>query len=296
MDWARDLPGWPNAALSRRAAVAPHRWHVQEAGTGETLLLIHGAGASTHSFRDLLPLLAADRHVVALDMPGQGFTQAGTTSRCALPLMTTDIAALLDAERWRPRAVIGHSAGAAVALALAERLDPAPDVVGINAALGNFEGVAGWLFPALAKFLALNPFSANLFTAGGASLSRARRLIESTGSHLDEAGLALYARLMGDRGHVDATLKMMAQWNIDPLVERLPGIAARTLFLTGDRDRAVPPSVSDRAAALLPDARVLHLPELGHLAHEEDPERVAKEIGRFLDGAPAGLAAGRGSA
>ncbi|WP_371060838.1 alpha/beta fold hydrolase BchO [Rhodosalinus sp. 5P4] len=296
MDWARDLPGWPNADMSRRAAVAPHRWHVQEAGAGETLLLIHGAGGSTHSFRDLLPILAADRHVVALDMPGQGFTRAGTKSRCSLPLMTTDIAALVAAEGWQPRAIIGHSAGAAIALALAERLTPAPDVIGINAALGNFEGVAGWLFPALAKLLALNPFTASAFTLGGASPARVRRLIGSTGSELDETGLALYARLMGDRDHVDATLKMMAQWSIDPLIGRLPDLAARTLFITGDRDRAVPPSVSDRAAARLPDARVVHLPGLGHLAHEENPAAVAAEIEGFLAGRPAGLAAERGSA
>ena len=87
---------------------------------------------------------------------------------------------------------------------------------------------------------------------------------------------------MGDRDHVDATLKMMAQWSIDPLIGRLPDLAARTLFITGDRDRAVPPSVSDRAAAQLPDARVVHLPGLGHLAHEENPAAVAAEIEGFL--------------
>lgn len=282
MDWARDLPHWPHAAHSRRIAQPPHRWHVQEMGEGETLLLIHGAGASTHSWRGLLPLLARHRHVVALDLPGQGFTQAGTKSRCSLPLMSDDIAALTQAQGWRPTAVIGHSAGAAIALELARRLDLQPRVVGLNAALGNFEGMAGWLFPVLAKALALNPFSANLLTLGGASRARTRRLIESTGSTLDDEGLRLYARLIGDRGHVDATLKMMSQWRIDPLLDMLPAIDAPTLFVTGDRDAAVPPATSDRAAARMPDARVVHLPGLGHLAHEEDPQAVADEIARFL--------------
>jgi magnesium chelatase accessory protein len=283
MDWARDLSGWPHAQASRRIDHPPHRWHVQEMGQGETLLLIHGAGASTHSWRGLMPLLAERWHVVALDLPGQGFTQAGTRSRSSLPLMSDDIAALTEAQGWHPEAVIGHSAGGAVALELARRLDPQPKVVGINAALGNFEGVAGWLFPMLAKFLALNPFTAGLFTLGGASPARTRRLIESTGTTLDDEGLHLYARLIGDRGHVDATLQMMSQWRIDPLLDMLPGIDAPTLFITGDRDQAVPPNTSDRAAARMPDARVVHLPELGHLAHEEDPQAVAAEIARFLD-------------
>ena len=282
MDWARDLPGWPHAAHSRRIAHPPHRWHVQEMGEGETLLLIHGAGGSTHSWRGLMPLLARRRHVVALDLPGQGFTQAGTKSRCSLPLMSDDIAALAQAQGWRPAAVIGHSAGAAIALELARRLAPQPRIIGLNAALGNFEGVAGWLFPALAKALALNPLSATMLTLGGASPARTRRLIESTGSTLDDAGLRLYARLVGDRGHVDATLKMMSQWRIDPLLDMLPAIDAPTLFVTGDRDAAVPPATSDRAAARMPQARVRHLPGLGHLAHEEDPQATAAEIEAFL--------------
>jgi magnesium chelatase accessory protein len=282
MDWARDLSGWPHAQASRRIDHPPHRWHVQEMGEGETLLLIHGAGASTHSWRGLMPLLAERWHTVALDLPGQGFTQAGTRSRCSLPLMSDDIAALVAAQGWRPRAVIGHSAGGAIALELARRLEPQPRVVGINAALGNFEGVAGWLFPMLAKLLALNPFSANLFTLGGASLARTRRLIESTGTTLDDEGLQLYAQLIGDRSHVDATLQMMSQWRIDPLIDMLPGIDAPTLFITGDRDQAVPPATSERAAARMPDARVVHLPALGHLAHEENPQAVADEIARFL--------------
>lgn len=285
MDWPRDLAGWPNAELSRRIAHPPHRWHVQEAGQGETLLLIHGAGASTHSWRDMLPRLAARFHVIALDLPGQGFTQAGGGWRCGLPQMSADIAALMAAQGWRPRALIGHSAGAALALDLAIRLGaegPSPEVVGINPALGNFEGVAGWLFPALAKALALNPLSAAMLTLGGASPARTGRLIASTGSTLPPEGLALYARLMGDRSHVDATLRMMAQWRIDPLLERLPGIAARSLFITGAKDSAVPPRTADRAAAQMPDAQVIHLPGLGHLAHEEDPEQVLELIEAFL--------------
>ncbi|MFP4328969.1 MAG: alpha/beta fold hydrolase BchO, partial [Paracoccaceae bacterium] len=149
-------------------------------------------------------------------------------------------------------------------------------------ALGNFEGVAGWLFPALAKALALNPLSAAMLTLGGASPARTGRLIASTGSTLDAEGLALYARLMGDRGHVDATLRMMAQWRIDPLLERLPEITARCLFITGAKDSAVPPRVADRAAARMPDAQVIHLPGLGHLAHEEDPDQMVDLIEAFL--------------
>ena len=67
MDPARDLADWPNSNLSRMIRVRPHNWHVQETGSGPLVLLIHGAGGSTHSYRDLIPLLAQMFRVVAVD-------------------------------------------------------------------------------------------------------------------------------------------------------------------------------------------------------------------------------------
>lgn len=282
MDWVRDLPGWPLSHLSRRVASRPHRWHVQEAGTGPTLLMLHGAGASTHSFRALIPALAEDHHVVALDLPGHGFTAPGTRARSGLPAMAGDIATLCRSEGWLPHAIIGHSAGAAIALQMARvSQPPLPRIIGLNAALNRFEGVAGWLFPVLAKFLALNPLTSLAFSAGGNRMARARRLIESTGSHLDEAGLALYARLIGDRTHVEGALQMMAQWDVAGLDAALPEIAAPCLLITGENDRAVPPDISNRAAARLPDARHQTLAGLGHLAHEESPAAILELIRLF---------------
>lgn len=282
MDWARDLPSWPFCDHSHQIRQGPHLWHVQELGEGPLILMLHGAGASTHSWHGLMPLLAGDHRLVALDLPGHGFTRLGRRNRSGLVAMSEDIAALLAAEGWTPTALVGHSAGAAVALDLASRLPGPPKVIGINAALARFPGVAGWLFPMLAKMLALNPFTPWFFTLGGAPETRARRLLESTGSQVSPENVALYARLISDRSHVDGALQMMAQWEIDDLLDRLPQIAARCLLLAGERDQAVAPSVSERAAVALPDAQLRRLDGLGHLAHEEDPARVAAEIRAFL--------------
>ena len=274
---------WPNRALSRQVFCKPHRWHVQEAGSGPTLMLIHGAGGSVHSYRDLLPLLAKTYHVVGIDMPGQGLTQLGARHRCGLDPMAQDIAKLIAQEGWRPAAIVGHSAGGALALRLAQLLTPAPRVIGINPALGHFQGIAGVLFPVMAKLLALTPGVAGFFSKSAANPDRVRSLIEGTGTTLSEEGLALYRRLVGDRGHVDATLLMMAQWSLDDLLRDLPRIAAApTLFLAAERDEAVPPSVPETAARQMPDASVMRLPDLGHLAHEEDPDTIAGAIHNFV--------------
>lgn len=278
MDWARDLTSWSNPQWSRRVAQRPHLWHVQETGTGPTILLIHGAGGATHSWRDILPDLARNFRVIALDLPGQGLTRIGARQRCSLDAMTEDIASLCSAQDWAPDVIIGHSAGAAIALRLSQRLRSSegqpPVVIGLNAALGPFKGVAGWLFPVLAKMLALNPLTAGIFVRSMSAPGRIQPLIRSTGSDLDAVGMGLYERLIRDRQHVDATLLMMSQWRLDRLLADLPRIATRTILIVGLADKAVPPEVSERAASVMPHARVIPLPGLGHLAHEEEPGMI----------------------
>jgi len=276
MRWPEDAADWPMAAQSRFVLHRPHRWHVQEAGTGPLILLIHGAGGATQSWRGVFPLLAERARVVAVDLPGQGFTQLGARMRCGLDHMAEDLWSLCRYEGWEPAVIVGHSAGAAVALRMVE-LGATTRVVGVNAALGNFQGMAGWLFPMLAKALALSPFTAGLFAASVTDQS-VRGLIRGTGSRIDAAGISYYRRLAGARAHVDGTLGMMAQWRLDGLLQRLPENPARAVFIIGAGDLAVPPETSRRAAASMREARVVEMAGLGHLAHEEDPESVAAVI------------------
>lgn len=278
MRWPKDAQNWPLKEYSRQVLHRPHRWHIQEAGTGETVLLIHGAGGATQSFRGLFPVLAQSHHVVAVDLPGQGFTQLGAQQRCGLDQMAEDLLSLLRNQGWNPAVIVGHSAGVAIALRLWELgLRPTKEIVGLNAALGNFKGVAGWLFPMMAKALAVTPFSASVF-ASTTTPGTVRNLIKGTGSTLDDVGLELYYRLATDKGHVDATLSMMAQWNLDDLITRFQTIDVPVHLISGLNDLAVPPSVSRQAIQDLPRARLTELPNLGHLAHEEDPERIARLI------------------
>ncbi|MEL6451826.1 MAG: alpha/beta fold hydrolase BchO [Pseudomonadota bacterium] len=286
MDWS-DVQSWPNAALSRRGQGPVHRWHIQESGQGKTVLLLHGAGGSTHNYRDILPALAQTYRVIALDLPGQGFTQLGARHRCGLDPMATDIAALCQQEGWAPDVIVGHSAGAAVALRMAQPdLSPrgqTPLVIGINAALGEFPGLAGLLFPVMAKALAAMPFTASLFSGASASPARVKALISATGSELDDTGLDLYRRLVGDRTHVDGTLLMMAQWKLQPLLAALPDHDGPVRFVVGETDKTVPPTVSLTQAQRMRDATVTNLPGLGHLAHEEQPADMARLIAQFIE-------------
>lgn len=277
MDWAREADTWPLSKHSTFIDVAPHRWHVQRLGRGPSLVLLHGAGGATQSFRALAPLLAAHFDVVMMDFPGQGFTRLGTRQRSGLAHTTQDISSLLAEIDVAPKIIVAHSAGAAVALSLAEDHSEVR-VVGINPALGPFEGVAGWLFPALAKLLALNPFVPGIFARLSRAQGRVEGLLTSTGSVLDPTGIALYERLIRDRDHVDGTLLMMASWSVNALLDRLPRISAPVLFLLGAQDGAVPNRVAVDAAAHLPNATIKTFQNEGHLLHETAPNEVTRAI------------------
>jgi magnesium chelatase accessory protein len=276
---APELRDWPHGEASRFVSAGGVRWHVQQFGSGPVALLVHGTGAACHSWRGLAPLLARHFTVVAPDMPGHGLTRVVRDTRLSLPAIATAFAALGETLAVSPALAIGHSAGAAVLarMCLDRSLSPGL-LVSLNGALLPLRGVAGVLFPPLARVLARAPLVPRVVNALAADPAAVERLIRSTGTQPDAAGIAHYGRLIRSPGHVEATLRMMAAWDLRPLVRELPRLAVPLLLVAGGRDRTVPPSEAGRVAALVPGARTVVLPGLGHLAHEEAPEVVARII------------------
>lgn len=283
--WGRDGAHWPHREASAFVEAGALRWHVQRLGArgAPVLLLLHGTGASTHSWRDLAPHLAADHDVIAPDLPGHAFSTLPPRTSMSLPGMAAALAALLAALGAAPQAVVGHSAGAALAVQAALDGLVAPRlIVGLNAALWPLPG-GHWWSPA-ARLLALNPLVPHAFARAMAWPGAVERLLRGTGSTLDARGVALYRRLVSDPGHVGAALSMMSQWDLEALHDALPRLRVPLHLIVGSGDRAVPPAQARWVAARVPRCRIEALEGLGHLAHEEAPARVAEAIGRALAG------------
>ncbi len=270
---------WPLRAHARRIR-ARHDWWVVEHGTGPEILVLHGAGGSGHSFRYLAPALSGHRTLIP-DLPGQGFTRPGSRSRFGIVPMAEDLAALIQTAGWKPELVIAHSAGVPLALQLST-LYPFRAVIGINAALGQFDGAAGFLFPLLARALAATPFVPSVVSRLWGNEAKVRQLIDGTGSRLEDAGIAQYLALIRRAAHVDGTLAMMAAWRVDRLMAGAPRLTVPTLLITNAGDRIVPPGVSREAARILPRAEVREMPDLGHLSHEQDAEAVLAACADWL--------------
>jgi magnesium chelatase accessory protein len=278
-DWTTDGTGWPNRAASRFVRAAGFTWHVQVAGAGPVILLAHGTGAATHSWRGLFPLLAEKFTVVAPDLPGHGFTELPPSHRLTLPGMAWGLRELLRTLGLSPALAVGHSAGAAVLIRMA--LDgylPARAIVSLNGALLPLGGMPGPIFSPLARMAVMLPGVPSLLSWQASDPATVARLLEGTGSRIDEAGVALYARLLRRPGHIAAALSMMANWDLEPLAEGIGRLAVPLVLVVGTADRTIPPSHAERVRALLPAARIIALSGLGHLAHEEQPDEIAQLI------------------
>ena len=283
-------PDWPHRERSRTVSAGGVRWHVQRFGdAGPRVLLLHGTGASTHSWRDVAPALGAGARVMALDLPGHGATAMPGGDGMRLPGMARRLAELCAVEGFEPDAIVGHSAGAAVGIAAAvtTALDPRL-VIGLNAALKPMQGYA--LFSPLAKGLFLNPFTPSLLARLGARERTARALLDATGSILDERGVALYRRLFSDPDHVRGALGMMASWDLDWLQRRLPELTARLVLIVALDDGTVPARDAAGHLARVRNGRLIEVPTGGHLLHEVRPDETAALIRNTL--ARAGLPGG----
>ncbi len=279
LDWDRDGGDWPNRESSTFVAAGGLRWHVQRMGQGPCLLLLHGTGASTHSWRDLAPLLAQHFTVVAPDLPGHGFTELPAFRHMSLPGMAAMLQALLAELGERPEIAAGHSAGAAILARMCLDGGLAPRrLISLNGALLPMGGVAGRVFSPLAKVLASSSLPAQLFAWRAGDRSVVQRLLRDTGSKIDATGADLYARLAANPGHVGAALAMMANWDLGALSRALPKLKTPLLLVAGSNDRTIPSADAYRVHGMLPSARVVRLIGLGHLAHEEQPDRLADLI------------------
>ena len=293
LNWEQDGLNWPHREHSRFVKVAGLRWHVQQfdsvAPGTPTVLLLHGTGASTHSWRGLIPFLTPHFKVLSLDLPGHAFTDmppgGASSQQMTLPGMATAIGDLLSLLDVRPALLVGHSAGAAIALRMALDGRAAPrHIVSINGALRPLGGLAGQVFSPVAKLMSALPFVPTLFSWQASNASVLQKLISSTGSTLDAEGMALYGQLVRNPGHAAGALGMMANWDLPQLAEDLPRLATPLSLIVGSQDHTVPPRQAAQLRALWPASSaappppLVSLSGLGHLAHEEQPALVASHV------------------
>lgn len=260
----------------RRIALPEGELRVRIVGRGPPVLLLHGlsshAGVWERPARQL-----ADRHTLVLpDLLGRGRSAA----RPAVPYRLDDeaarVRALLAALALDPVVVVGHSQGAALALALAGEVRRRRGLVLVCP-------VTPWTRrPAVLELLRIAPLR-RVLAPGLSRLRRplTRRILErrvyGDPSRVDEAAVDRYAAPYADPRRAQALLRALADWRPGELDGHLPVPAPPARVLAGERDRRIPAADARRLAAEL-GAGIEVVPGAGHLLPEEAPEAVARAV------------------
>jgi pimeloyl-ACP methyl ester carboxylesterase len=248
-------------------------WAEQGDPDGEAVVFLHGWPDSWFSFSRVLPLLP--RHLRALAVDQRGFGDSDRPeSGYAIPNLAADVVAFLDALAIDRATLVGHSFGTFVARHLAIT---APERVACVVLIGTGFTESNSVLRDLQRALRDLPDPvpvefARDFQAGTVYCPLPAEFFE----RIVAESLKLPARLWREM--------------IDRLVEygdanQLPKITAPTLLLWGEKDALFSRADQDRFVAALPRANLTVYKETGHCPNWERPERVAEDIGAFVQGA-----------
>jgi pimeloyl-ACP methyl ester carboxylesterase len=257
--------------------------HVEQAGQGEPVLLIHGFGASTYSWRKVIPGLSASHRVVALDLNGFGYTErprdpAGYSREGQERL----ILGVLDALGIASAHVVGHSYGGALTLFLASRHPGrVRSMVLVDSAAPSYPE------DRRTRAAGLRPVNW-LFVRGLAVREGAVRKALERSVHDDSLVnpqlVAAYRERLRIEGLANAFYGLTApsRSSRGPEPVDLGSIDVPALVLWGEEDQLIAVAAGRRMASRLPRAELAVLPETGHMPMEERPEDFLRIVGEFL--------------
>lgn len=273
-DIRREVPA------ERFVSVDGHLVHVEQAGQGEPLVLVHGFGASTYSWREVIPRLAESNRVVAVDLYGFGYTERPRNRRYYTREGQTGlILGALDALGIRKAHFMGNSYGGALTLWVASRhpervcsmvlVDSAaptyPDDRRSLAALPPFGGLFLRLFalrPGMVrKALEASYYDDSLVTPELVQAYYDRVRVEG----VKTAYYGLTAPVRGPRPRID-----------------LEAIDIPALVVWGEEDQLISVDLGRRVSARLPRSEFVVMEKTGHLPMAERPEEFLRIVEPFL--------------
>lgn len=260
--------------------------HVEQAGRGEPVLLIHGFGASTYSWREVMPDLAQRYRVVALDLYGFGWTERpDDLSRYTRDGQVELILQVLEALDIASTHLIGHSYGGSICMALvADHPERVRSMVLVDSAAVDYPMKRRKWFSGVGLF--------NYTYVRGIALRAEFVEKAMTAAYYDDT-------LVTDE-LVDAYLRRLrvegAARGFRGLSRPLPpderprgdiryeDLDIPILMLWGAQDELITSDVGRHHADLFPDARFVAIEGAGHSPMEERPLDFVQTVTAFIDG------------
>ena len=260
--------------------VAGMRLHFRDTGPRDAnaLILLHGFGASLHTWEPWAEQLSGEYRVIRFDLPGFGLTGADPTGDYSDGRSVHVLLALMDRLGVRRASLIGNSLGGKIAWNFAlehpDRVDRLVLVSPDGFASPGFEYGKKPVLPFMVRLLPYVMPTAFLRMSLAPAYGDPKALTDAT--------VARYRDLMLAPGVRTAMLARMQQVMLDDPQPLLRRIQAPTLLLWGEKDGMIPFSNAADYARTLPHATLVALPGLGHVPFEESPLVALAPVRAFL--------------
>ncbi len=249
--------------------------HYVDRGHGPAVLLLHGFGGQTYSYRHLMPILERGHRVVAVDLKGFGYSERDASADLSATAQVAMLRALLDRCAIDRAVVVGHSMGGGIALRFAATHPEMVDALVLAASVtgeerfGSRRTVPLWLLRPLLPLL------------GAFASSRLLQMMWYDRSKITDDVRDEYLRPARLKGSMDGLTAMMRGRASDSPVDDTR-VTMPVLLLNGAHDKVVPLNAAQRLRERLPQARLVVIEQAAHGLLEERPEECAREIDRFL--------------
>ncbi len=289
VEWAEHARSLHHAERSRFADVEGLRLHYQEAGERDApvIILIHGFTASTVVWSEvLMPIADAGFRVIAVDLPGFGFSAKPPDGDYTIEWHARLIMGLMDELGIQEAALVGNSYGGAIAAACAldypsrvRRLVLVGAVVNDEVKkrpllrLGRSPVVGDLMSPLLLDFA---PFVRS-------RMRRNRISVKEINNERFEA----HHRHLRTSSTQRAALRMLRQWRAERISRDAHLIHQPTLLIWGEQDAEIPIRNGHYLHRAIPQARLIVFRQCGHLPQEEYPQDFAQLIVDFCRSANA---------
>lgn len=257
-----------------------------EAGQGPPIILLHGFGGCSYSWRFLAPALAQDHRVYTIDLKGFGLSDKPEDGKYAVSDQADMVAAFIRSKDLHNLVIMGHSMGGGVTLMtyLQVREDkPArvKSLVLIDSA--GYPQKMPW-FIWLPKTPVLGAVGARLVPPRVAAAEVLRKCYYEKGKITEEQidTYAYYGSLPGAREAVVQTARQIEPPDIGSLVAQYKTISVPVLIIWGAEDEVVPLSLGKRFKRDIPDSQLVIIPQCGHMPPEEQPGKTTGIIEAFL--------------
>lgn len=276
------------AARVRHVSIHGHRVAYRQAGAGPVVVLVHGIAESSSTFAGVMPALAEDHLVIAVDLLGHG-ASAKPRGDYSLGAYASGIRDLLTALDHRSATIVGHSLGGGIAMQFAYQFPDRCERLALIASGGLGKEVS-----VLLRMLAgpgvefLLPVVLSRRIHG--PLDRVGRWIGSLGIRPDPMLAEVWATYRGlTDAHAQRAFLHTVRSVIDVSGQRVSArdrlyLASEvpTLIVWGDRDTVIPVSHAHIAHQLIPGSRLEIFEGVGHFLPVEAPERLADLLTDFI--------------